>query len=101
MVQKKLDFEEEEEENKDIEKQEKKSKLDLDKLKPFLMSAANILRGSIDSAEYKHYIFGLLFIKRLNELPKFKVIISLYCIFFKFSKFVHYKFFFYFLHSSF
>ncbi len=43
------------------------SKLDLDKLKPFLLSAANILRGSIDSAEYKHYIFGLLFLKRLSD----------------------------------
>lgn len=43
------------------------SKLDLDKLKPFLWSAADILRGSIDSAEYKHYIFGLLFLKRLSD----------------------------------
>jgi len=43
------------------------SKLDLEKLKPFLWSAADILRGSIDSAEYKHYIFGLLFLKRLSD----------------------------------
>lgn len=30
--------------------------------------AADILRGSIDSGDYKHYIFGLLFYKRLSDV---------------------------------
>ena len=44
-----------------------KDKLTLDKLEKFLWQSADILRGSIDSAEYKHYIFGLLFLKRLSD----------------------------------
>lgn len=37
-------------------------------LERHLWAAADILRGSIDSADYKHYIFGLLFYKRLNDV---------------------------------
>ena len=33
----------------------------------YLWSAADILRGSIDSSDYKTYIFGLLFLKRLSD----------------------------------
>lgn len=43
------------------------SPLKLEDLESFLWSAADILRGSIDSADYKSYIFGLLFLKRLND----------------------------------
>jgi len=35
--------------------------LGLDELKSWLWESANILRGSIDSSDFKNYIFGLLF----------------------------------------
>jgi type I restriction enzyme M protein len=42
-------------------------KLESNELKSFLWEAANILRGKIDSSDYKHYILGLLFYKRLSD----------------------------------
>jgi len=42
--------------------------LTLQKLESHLWAAADILRGSIDSSDYKHYIFGLLFFKRLCDV---------------------------------
>jgi len=44
------------------------SKLTLQQLETHLWKAADILRGSIDSGDYKHYIFGLLFYKRLCDV---------------------------------
>ena len=41
--------------------------LSVDQLEQYLWSAADILRGSIDSSDYKTYIFGLLFLKRLSD----------------------------------
>jgi type I restriction enzyme M protein len=38
-----------------------------EKLEGYLWSAADILRGSIDSSDYKNYILGLLFLKRLSD----------------------------------
>jgi type I restriction enzyme M protein len=37
------------------------------KLEGYLWSAADILRGSIDSSDYKGFIFGMLFLKRLSD----------------------------------
>jgi len=42
--------------------------LTLQQLETHLWKAADILRGRIDSGEYKHYIFGLLFFKRLSDV---------------------------------
>ena len=43
-------------------------KLTLQQLESHLWGAADILRGKIDSSDYKHYIFGLLFFKRLCDV---------------------------------
>lgn len=42
-------------------------KLTVERLEAYLWSAADILRGSIDSSDYKNFIFGLLFLKRLSD----------------------------------
>lgn len=44
------------------------SKLDLQQLEHFLWKSADILRGAIDSSDYKKYIFGLLFYKRISDV---------------------------------
>lgn len=43
-------------------------KMTLQQLESHLWGAANILRGKIDSSDYKHYIFGLLFYKRICDV---------------------------------
>ncbi len=43
-------------------------KLSLLQLESHLWEAANILRGKIDSSDFKHFIFGLLFFKRLCDV---------------------------------
>ncbi len=44
------------------------SKLTLPQLEAFLWKSADILRGKIDSSDYKKYIFGLLFYKRISDV---------------------------------
>ncbi len=44
------------------------AKLTVEELENKVWQAADILRGSIDSSDYKDYIFGLLFLKRLSDV---------------------------------
>ena len=43
------------------------AKLTRERLNNHLWRAADILRGSIDSSDYKNFIFGFLFLKRLSD----------------------------------
>jgi type I restriction enzyme M protein len=54
----------------DIQVDRTVDKITLEELRSWLWGSADIMRGTVDSSDFKNYIFGLIFIKRLSDVIK-------------------------------
>jgi type I restriction-modification system DNA methylase subunit len=54
--------------NVKLQAEKKLASIELSQLESHLWEAANILRGAVDAADFKTYVFPLLFFKRISDV---------------------------------